>query len=109
MTEQRDRIEARTGRSANVAWLLRLDHQVAELFGSATYLLDAHGDLVEDAQSRGDELGLHVHAWRRDGRGGWIDAFGDRGRTLECVEVFEISEYAAPLDEAARQRLFDPG
>lgn len=30
----------------------------------------------------------------------------DRGRKIEFCEVFEISEYAAPLDEAARRRLF---
>jgi LmbE family N-acetylglucosaminyl deacetylase len=33
-------------------------------------------------------------------------AFGQEGRTMECVEVFEISEYAAPLDDQARRRLF---
>ncbi|MSR59101.1 MAG: PIG-L family deacetylase [Planctomycetaceae bacterium] len=30
----------------------------------------------------------------------------DRGAAIEYCEVFEISEYAAPLDAAARQRLF---
>ncbi len=30
----------------------------------------------------------------------------DRGRTIEFCEVFEISEYAAPLDTEARRRLF---
>ncbi|MBW3599194.1 MAG: PIG-L family deacetylase, partial [Planctomycetes bacterium] len=35
-----------------------------------------------------------------------IAAFGDRGRSVTCLEVFEISEYAAPLDAAARERLF---
>ncbi len=29
-----------------------------------------------------------------------------RGAAIECMEAFEISEYAAPLDEATRQRLF---
>jgi N-acetylglucosamine malate deacetylase 1 len=32
--------------------------------------------------------------------------FGDAGQTLECVEVFEISEYAAPLDDQGRKKLF---
>ena len=36
-----------------------------------------------------------------------IRTYGEaRGRAIEYAEVFEISEYAAPLDEAARQRLF---
>ena len=30
----------------------------------------------------------------------------DRGQRIEFCEMFEISEYAAPLDEAARRRLF---
>jgi LmbE family N-acetylglucosaminyl deacetylase len=36
-----------------------------------------------------------------------VAEFGpDRGEAIEYCEVFEISEYAAPLDEAARRRLF---
>ncbi len=38
-----------------------------------------------------------------------IAAYGeDRGRQIELVEVFELSDYAAAADEATRQRLF-PG
>ena len=29
-----------------------------------------------------------------------------RGEEIECMEAFEISEYAAPLDRQARERLF---
>lgn len=36
-----------------------------------------------------------------------IEAYGpERGNRIEYCEAFEISEYAAPLDAAARQRLF---
>jgi N-acetylglucosamine malate deacetylase 1 len=36
-----------------------------------------------------------------------VARYGDeRGRHVEFAEVFEISEYAAPLDDAARRRLF---
>jgi LmbE family N-acetylglucosaminyl deacetylase len=35
-----------------------------------------------------------------------IAMFGEQGRSLTCVEVFEISEYAAPLDDEGRRRLF---
>lgn len=36
-----------------------------------------------------------------------IDIFGSqRGEAIELAEVYEISEYASPLDAAARQRLF---
>ena len=40
-------------------------------------------------------------------RGELLAQYGsDRGRTIQSCEVFEISEYAAPLDAAARRRLF---
>ncbi len=36
-----------------------------------------------------------------------VATYGEtRGQQIEYAEVYEISEYAAPLDEAARQRLF---
>jgi N-acetylglucosamine malate deacetylase 1 len=36
-----------------------------------------------------------------------IELYGEeRGRKIEWVEAFEISEYAAPLDDAGRERLF---
>jgi len=38
-----------------------------------------------------------------------IAAFGpERGRQIEAVEVFEVSEYAAQPDEARRRQLFPP-
>lgn len=39
-------------------------------------------------------------------REGLVARYGERGRQVEYAEVFEISEYAAPLDSAARDRLF---
>ena len=57
--------------------------------------------------------------WLRDWYLGWlrpqtdryrqqlVARYGDeRGRQIEFAEVFEISEYAAPLDETMRERLF---
>lgn len=35
-----------------------------------------------------------------------VARYGDRGKRVEYAEVFEISEYAAPLDAALRERLF---
>ncbi|MCU0962843.1 MAG: PIG-L family deacetylase [Pirellulaceae bacterium] len=54
-------------------------------------------------------------AWYGDVIGPRADRFRDalvrqygeeRGRQIRCMEAFEISEYAAPLDAAERQRLF---
>lgn len=36
-----------------------------------------------------------------------VEIYGEaRGKSVEFAEVYEVSEYAAPLDEAARARLF---
>jgi len=36
-----------------------------------------------------------------------VAAYGpDRGARIECAELFEISEYGSPLDDASRRRLF---
>jgi hypothetical protein len=36
-----------------------------------------------------------------------VQTYGpERGRQLRHIEAFEVSEYGAPLDEAARTRLF---
>jgi hypothetical protein len=86
LSRERDRIEQRTGRPVHLAWFLRMDHQVAELFGSSTYVLDAHADLVEDVQARGDAIGLHLHGWRRSPRGGWVEALADDAWYVEGLD-----------------------
>ncbi|HUG92845.1 MAG TPA: PIG-L family deacetylase, partial [Planctomycetaceae bacterium] len=66
-----------------------------------------------------DDDGAARRAWLRDWfavrtrrrcdrfRDALVAAFGEtRGRQLEFCEVYEISEYAAPLDADGRQRLF---
>jgi hypothetical protein len=36
-----------------------------------------------------------------------VQTYGpERGRQIQFVEAFEVSEYGAPLDAAARRRLF---
>ena len=50
-----------------------------------------------------DKLRPFADRWR----GELVAQYGsDRGRAIQFCEVFEVSEYAAPLDAAARKRLF---
>ena len=50
-----------------------------------------------------DRLRPYAEAYRQE----LIAAYGaERGGRVEFAEAYEISEYAAPLDEAARRRLF---
>ncbi|MBM4088895.1 MAG: PIG-L family deacetylase [Planctomycetes bacterium] len=61
----------------------------------------------------------HRREWLRQWYTAWIRPRAERfreqlvrqygephGRRVECIEAYEISEYASPLDEAARRRLF---
>jgi hypothetical protein len=72
----RDRVAAATGAPARFGWFLRMDPQVEALYGSATHAVDVHPDLIADARAHGDDLGLHIHAWRRVGDD-WVDDFAD--------------------------------
>jgi hypothetical protein len=82
----RARTEAQTGRPARFSWLLRCDPQVEELCGSATYTVDAEPDLFAQAAARDDEVGLHIHGWRRAPEGGWVDDYGDAAWLGECID-----------------------
>lgn len=84
--EIRDRAEARSGRSASVGWLVRCDPQIEEVYGSATHLVDAEPALFARAAERGDDVGLHIHAWRRDPEEGWVDDYGNDDWLVECTD-----------------------
>jgi len=64
----------------------------------------------EDESGRVDWVRRMYHDYARPRAGRYrrelVAACGKRGAEIDYVEVYEISEYAAPLDEAARQRLF---
>jgi hypothetical protein len=83
--EIRERTTARTGRAARVSWFLRCDPQVEELFGR-TASVEADPQLVPTARDNGDELGLHVHGWRRRPDGSWVDDYRDDAWLDECID-----------------------
>ena len=54
-----------------------------------------------------DQLRQYLRPYAERFRAELIATYGpERGAAAECAEAFEISEYAAPLDAAARRRLF---
>lgn len=81
-----DRSSAGTGRPARLNWLVRCDPQVEDVFGSASFVVDAEPELFAAAADRGDEVGLHIHGWRRDPDGAWVDDFGDEAWFDECID-----------------------
>lgn len=82
---QRVAAEAVTGRPVHFSWLLRMDAGMAEAYGSATHVVDVHPDLVADVVAHGDDLGIHVHGWRREPDGTWVDDLDDPGWLHDSV------------------------
>src|SRR5205814_164110 len=73
----RSRLRQRTGMPVHFSWFLRMDPEVEARSGSAGYLAEAYADLLRALVAQGDELGLHVHAFRRDVAGAWYADHGD--------------------------------
>lgn len=60
----RRRLRSRTGRSVSFAWFVRADPQIEGLHGDAAWGLRCHRATLERLLEQGDEVGLHVHAFR---------------------------------------------
>ena len=53
-----------------VTWFVRVDNQIADIYGRPGHLLETHRDLFERLRARGDEIAWHPHLYRRKA-GGW--------------------------------------
>jgi len=83
MTEERDRLSRVTGAPARFSWFVRLDSQIAEMYGSPAWPLVHYGRQIAALRAAGDAFGVHVHAYRRaaadepwmadDGDQAWVD------------------------------------
>lgn len=65
-----------------------MDPQVAEPYGSPTWIVDQHETHIKDVQTYGDELGIHAHAyrWLEDERV-WLHDFGNQAWVEHCVRT----------------------
>ncbi|HEY6318860.1 MAG TPA: hypothetical protein VI462_13370 [Acidimicrobiia bacterium] len=71
----RDRIAAVMGAAPSLTWLLRMDPQIADGYGSPTALADRYEREIAELMACGDELGVHPHAWRW--KGFWVNDHAD--------------------------------
>lgn len=86
MTEVRDVLSRRTGREAHFTWLVRADQQVADTYGSPGWAFAHYRRAFEKLHAAGDEIGVHVHAYRWESRAGnWVEDYGDQGWIEHCV------------------------
>ncbi len=98
----RDRLSEATGKPAAFTWGLRMDPQVAETYGSASWVADKHGDLLEKLTDAGDELAVHTHVWRWDSEGRlWVNDFQDPAWGEHCLTM-GLDAYKAAFGHACR-------
>jgi glycosyltransferase involved in cell wall biosynthesis len=81
----RDRLAAGAGSPAALTWCVRIDPQIAEAFGSATWLVTKYEREFAEFRSSGDEFGIHPHSWRWQGR--WVSDEADPEWVAHCIAV----------------------
>jgi hypothetical protein len=69
---------------ARFTWVVRMDPQVAEVYGRADWAAATYPRLFDTLQAHGDELGVHPHAYRRKGAS-WTLDYGDAAWTAHCL------------------------
>lgn len=92
----RRRLVVATAFPVHFSWFLRMDPQVTHTYGSPDWAVTRYRSLLEEFKARGDELGLHAHAWRwNEETEAWIEDFGDQKWVDHCVrssfETFQTS------------------
>ncbi len=102
LRDLRPRLEALTGAAAHLSWFLRLDPQVAQSYGSATWVVDRYRDHIEEIQQHGDEIGVHPHAYRwLEDEGTWLNDYGNQAWVDTCLRV-SLEAFEAALGRPCR-------
>ncbi|HSO95961.1 MAG TPA: glycosyltransferase [Acidimicrobiia bacterium] len=95
----RDRLEAASGRPTTFTWCWRIDPQIAEIYGAATWLVDRYERELTDLAVAGDEFGVHPHSWRWEGR--WVSDNADPDWVSHCIDV-GLEGYEKSFGEPSR-------
>ena len=83
----RARLAKLTLAPASFSWFLRMDPQVAEVWGSSGWVAEHYGTALAGLEAHGDELGLHTHTWRWDAKPGTWVRDHDPGWEEHCLEL----------------------
>ncbi|MEW6208228.1 MAG: hypothetical protein AB1631_07665 [Acidobacteriota bacterium] len=82
----RPRLERTTRSTVHLSWFLRMDPQIARVYGSASWVAARYRRLIEEMLAAGDEVGLHTHAWAWEEKSQrWIQDFGNQTWVAHCV------------------------
>jgi hypothetical protein len=92
----RDQLARSTGAPVAFTWVLRMDPQVAETWGSPAWVAETYTDALAELVESGDELGLHTHTWRWAPEAGeWFADYDDPAWGEHCaltgLDAFEMS------------------
>ncbi|MGH7340351.1 MAG: hypothetical protein ACREKH_07660, partial [Candidatus Rokuibacteriota bacterium] len=70
----------------HLCWFLRMDPQIAHVYGSADWAMTRYRDLIRELEAAGDEIGLHPHFWRWDQeQARWIVDVGNARWVERCL------------------------
>ena len=82
----RPALEARTGAPVRVAWFLRMDPMVSDIYGRADHVVEEHAECFDRLATAGDPIGLHVHPYRFDPeRAVWYSDHTDLDWAQHCI------------------------
>ena len=65
-----------TGVRARFSWFLRMDPQIETVHGSAAFAAERYDDVLSHLRELGDDIGVHPHPQRWDGKS-WLMDHGD--------------------------------
>jgi hypothetical protein len=88
LTALRKGIGERDGARLRLSWFLRMDAQVESTYGDAAWAAERYAGSLAASVAAGDDVGLHVHAFRwDDAAGGWIADHGNGDWVRHCVQT----------------------
>ena len=92
-------VENASGLKPKIAFCLRSDTQMKDLYGTASWSLEEFGDTWRELKEEGHELAWHPHLWRwSDEKACWIQEIHDSQWIVACLEV-GFSEFSRTLGE----------
>jgi hypothetical protein len=95
----RSRLEKETQAPARFSWFMRMDPQIEHTYGLSWWVAKRYREAIAQLERAGDEIGLHVHAWRwkRDSNR-WVTDHGDQKWIDHCLRMsFEAYQTAFGL------------
>ena len=99
----RSALSARIGASPRFGWYVRMDPQIAEVYGRPEHVLTAFPDQVARLQAGGDYFGVHAHAIRwSEHHQLWVHDFEDASWHTHSTR-FALDAYARWAGAPARR------